>query len=194
MENDVYFYAMELVEGENLSQQLSNEGRVEAGEAVKIIRQIAKALEYIHSYQFIHGEVNPRNIVIRQDGVAKLLDLGSSCSIQQEVRSKGKLTKMPQYMAPEQIQPDGILNVRTDIYCLGATFYRILTGHPPVSGKNIEEIKKNIVEQEPTPINQVDYTIPEDLTKIVHRMIRKDAQKRYAEIKNVLFALKKILL
>ena len=97
-------------------------------------------------------------------------------------------------LAPEQVESGTILDVRTDIYCLGATFYRILTGRAPVTGKTVDEIKKGILEQEPTPIHELDHTIPEDLSKIVRRMLRKDPQKRYPEIKNVIFALKKILL
>ena len=61
-------------------------------------------------------------------------------------------------------------------------------------GKTIEDIKRNVVEQEPVAVNEVDFTIPEDLAKIVHRMMRKDINKRYRQIKNVLFALKKNLI
>ena len=154
VENNTYFYAMEMVEGDNLSQKLSDEGRLQVGDALKIIRNIAKALAHIHNHQYIHGEVNPRNIVVREDGVIKLLDLSSSCCIKDQVKSSGKLTKMPQYMAPEQVQTGENLDVRTDIYSLGATFYRALTGHPPISGKTIEEIKKNIIEQEPNALRK----------------------------------------
>ena len=101
---------------------------------------------------------------------------------------------MPQYMAPEQIKLGTKLGERTDIYSLGATFYRMLTGSPPVKGKTVEEISKNILQQEPKPITEIDFTIPEDLAKIVHRMLRKDYNKRYKEMKNVLFALRKILI
>lgn len=189
-----YYYAMELVEGDNLVQQLETAGRFQVGEAVPIIRQIAKALAHIHSYDMVHGEVSPRNIAIREDGVAKLLDLSSSFKIKPEKSSSGKPKKMPQYMAPEQVKANELLNVKTDIYCLGATFYRMLTGHPPVGGKSIEEICHNVLETDPTPMQEIDFTIPEDLSKIVHRMIRKDPAKRYKEIKNVLFALRKILI
>ncbi len=188
-----YYYAMELVEGDNLSQQLENEGRLEVGETLWVIRQIAQALEHIHSYKYIHSTVNPRNIVIRQDKVAKLLDLGASCEIGR-VNAECKLTKMPQYMAPEQLKIGEKLDIRTDIYCLGATFYRMLTGKPPISGKTVDEIRQNVLQEEPANIKDVDHTIPDDVAKIVHRMLRKDPVKRYPEIKNVLFALKKILL
>lgn len=191
LKNDTYYYAMELVEGDNLSQKLSDEGRLQVGEALRIIRQIAQALEHIHSYQYIHSKVSPRNIIIREDKVAKLLDLGGCCRINKEYPVK--VSKMPQYMAPEQFKPS-MGDVRTDIYSLGAIFYRMLTGHPPISGKTLDEIKENVVNQEPTPISEIDFTIPDGLAKIVHRMMRKDPQKRYPEIKNVLIALRKILI
>ena len=194
MEENGYYYAMELVEGENLADKMGNEGRLQVTDAVKVMRQIAKALEHIHSHGIIHAEVNPRNIVIREDGVAKLLDLSASCPLQPPKPSQGSLTKMPQYTAPEQARVGEALDVRTDIYALGATFYRMLTGHPPVLGKTLDEIRKNVLEQEPVPICNQDFTIPEELAKIVHRMLRKDPAKRYPEIKNVLFALHKILL
>jgi hypothetical protein len=194
VEDNGYYYAMELVEGENLADRLGTEGRLQLGETVRVMRQILKALEHIHSFGIIHAEINPRNIVIREDGVAKLLDLSSSCPLQPQRLSSGTLTKMPQYTAPEQVKSTEVLDVRTDIYSLGATFYRMLTGHPPISGKIVEDIRKNILEQEPTAISERDFTIPEELAKIVHRMLRKDPAKRYPEVKNVLFALHKILL
>lgn len=194
VEDNGYYYAMELVEGENLSDKLGSEGRLQMGEAVRVMRQILKAVEHIHSFAIIHAEINPRNIVIRQDGVAKLLDMSSSFPLQPSRLSSGALTKMPQYTAPEQVKTAEPLDVRTDIYSLGATFYRMLTGHPPISGKTVEEIRKNILEQEPMPISERDFTIPEELAKIVHRMLRKDPSKRYPEIKNVLFALHKIMI
>ncbi|NUM36209.1 MAG: serine/threonine protein kinase [Candidatus Brocadiae bacterium] len=192
LKNNFYYYAMELVDGENLTQKLSDEGRLQVAEALKIIRQVLQALEHIHNCQYIHGKVSPRNIIIREDKVAKLLDLGGCCKANKEYPSK--VTKMPQYMAPEQFKTPSVWDVKTDIYSVGATFYRMLTGRPPVSGKTLEEIKENCMSQEPTPIQEVDFTIPEDLAKIVHRMMRKDPQKRYPEIKNVLIALRKILI
>lgn len=191
-ENGTYYYAMELVEGDNLSQQLADGERFSVSESVRIIREIAKALEHIHSYHYIHGTINPRNIAVREDKVAKLLDLSGSCPIDTVVKEV-KMTKMPQYMAPEHFKIGEKLDIRTDIYCLGATFYRILTGRPPIAGKTLEEIRQNILQEEPKPISDVDFTIPEALTKIVHRMLRKDSSKRYQEISKVLFALKKIL-
>ncbi len=192
-ESGTYYYAMELVEGDNLAQQLSDEGRLQVPEALRVIRQIAQALEHIHSYQYIHGTVNPRNIVIREDKVAKLFDLSASCKLGR-VNQETRLSKMPQYMAPEQFKLGEKLDVRTDIYSLGATFYRMLTGKAPIGGKTVEDIRQNVLEQEPKPIQEHDFTIPEALAKIVHRMLRKDPEKRYREIKTVLFALKKILL
>ncbi len=191
LKNNAYYYAMEFVDGENLSQKLSDEGRLQVGEALKIIRQVLQALEHIHTFQYIHGKVSPRNIIIREDKVSKLLDLGGCCKANKEYTSK--VSKMPQYMAPEQFKTS-LWDVRTDIYSVGATFYRMLTGKPPVSGKTLEEIRENVFQQEPAPIQEIDFTIPEDLAKIVHRMMRKDPQKRYPEIKNVLIALRKILI
>ncbi len=193
-DNHMYYYSMELIEGENLTERLGTEGRLQPKDALNLIRQIANALRHIHSFEQIHTKVNPRNITIRNDGVAKLIDLSSVYSLKRNDPNQKKMSKMPQYMAPEQFRPKEPLDVRTDIYGLGATFYRILTGMPPVSGKSLEEIRKNIFEQEPASITDIDFTIPEDLAKIVHRMIRKDVKKRYPEIKNVLVALRKILI
>ncbi|HON44276.1 MAG: serine/threonine protein kinase [Planctomycetes bacterium] len=192
LKNDMYYYAMEFVEGENLSDKLQREGRLQVGESLRIIRQVCQALEHIHNDEYIHGQVNPRNIVLREDKVVKVLDLRYCCKMNQEYPFF-KITQMPQYMAPEQFLTNVSFDQRTDIYCLGVTFYRMLTGKPAVTGKTIEEIKVNVVEQEPTPIQDIDFTIPEPLAKIVHRMMRKDPAKRYPDIRRILFALKKIL-
>lgn len=195
VDNGMYYYAMELIDGQNLSGRLDREKRLQVGESLRIIKQIARALQHMHSEGRIHTEVNPRNIMIRDDGVSKLLDLSSSRSVKNgSAQSIGKITKMPQYMAPEQFSTSEELDTSTDIYCLGACFYRMLTGHTPASGKTIDEIKKSIIEREPKDITAIDFTIPEKLAKIVHRMIRKNPKKRYREIKNLMFALKRILI
>ena len=81
---------MELVGGENVSQKLGNEGRIQVGEAVRIIRQIATALGHIHKHKIIHAAVNPKNIIVREDGVAKLIDFSFSLHIDPEALSKKK--------------------------------------------------------------------------------------------------------
>ncbi|WP_372370092.1 serine/threonine protein kinase [Candidatus Uabimicrobium sp. HlEnr_7] len=195
VDNNMYYYAMELVDGQNLSGKLDREKRLQVGESLRIIKQIARALQHMHSLGRVHTEVHPRNIMIRDDGVSKLLDLSASRSTKSgPAKSIGKITKMPQYMAPEQFSTSSQLDASTDIYCLGACFYRMLTGNPPASGKSIEDIKTSIINNDPTPITSIDFTIPEKLAKIVHRMIRKDPKKRYREIKNLMFALKRILI
>ncbi|MBI4618505.1 MAG: serine/threonine protein kinase [Planctomycetes bacterium] len=185
------FYSMELVEGTNLHELLTKETRLPQERSIDFLLQIAKGLVTIHAHGIIHRDIKPDNVIIRKDGIAKLVDLGLA---KERGRAKTE-TSMgnPYYIAPELISSPDQVDVRADIYSLGATFYRMLTGRRPVDGKTTDEILENLLHGEPTPIQDIDHTLSEDVAKICKRMMAKDPAKRYMAMEMVVGALDKLL-
>ena len=127
------YLVMEFVEGESLGQQLERKGPMGEAEAIKMIAQVAQALHRAHKIGLIHRDVKPDNVLVNTDGVAKLADLG----LVKEAETDLNLTKTgrglgtPHFMAPEQFRNAKNVDVRCDIYSLGATLYMMVTGELP---------------------------------------------------------------
>ncbi|MFO7897641.1 MAG: protein kinase [Planctomycetota bacterium] len=134
-----YYFAMEFVEGETAAEKVTREGPLDEEEALRICRQIARALDHAHQRaNIIHRDVKPQNILLSRAGPAKLADLGlARQKIQGDstVTSSGITLGTPDYIAPEQIRGEIGLDGRCDIYALGATLYHLLVGHPPYRGE-----------------------------------------------------------
>ena len=131
--NSSPYLVMEFVEGESLGQRIEREGRMPESEAIRIIAQVAQGLHRAHKMGLVHRDVKPDNILIRNDGVAKLVDLG----LVKETETDLNLTKTgrglgtPHFMAPEQFRNAKNADPRCDIYSLGATLYMLVTGELP---------------------------------------------------------------
>jgi serine/threonine protein kinase len=136
--DDVTFLVFELVEGGSVGDKLEKVGRIPEAEAIRIITQISQALQYAHSHGVVHRDVKPDNILLLPDGRAKLTDFGLAKMHDSE---EDNLTRpasglgTPQFMAPEQFSDAKTVDVRSDIYSLGATLYNLVTGQLPFNGK-----------------------------------------------------------
>ncbi|MDB5309755.1 MAG: stkP 7, partial [Gemmataceae bacterium] len=132
------FLVMEFVDGESLGQRVERDGSVPEAEAVRLIAQVCDGLQRAHKQGLVHRDVKPDNILVTLDGVAKLTDMG----LVKEVEGDLNLTKTgrglgtPHYMAPEQFRNAKGVDVRGDIYSLGATLYALVTGTVPFLNSN----------------------------------------------------------
>jgi len=143
-ENDVHYLAMEYIDGYDLHTLIQREGAMEEGEALRIAVRIADGLEYAWTRDhLVHRDIKPGNIMIDQHGEVKILDLGVSISRTEGVSATEEeqaVLGTPQYMSPEQVGESGSVDVRADIYSLGATLYHMLTGQPPFTGSSLDAI------------------------------------------------------
>ena len=130
----LHYFVMELVEGKTIRQELDAGKVYGEREALEIVIQIAQALGHASKRGLVHRDVKPANIVLTADGVAKLADLGmarDAADLTQVKRERGLAIGTPYYIAPEQVRGRDDIDVRADLYSLGATLYHMTTGRPP---------------------------------------------------------------
>ncbi len=180
-EQGIYFFAMEYVEGTTLKDILTEQTSVPWKQALGIIQQIAGALEFAwNNQQLVHRDIKPDNIMITTRGVAKLADLGLARAARETSDDDDEVMGTPQYICPEQLlgQP---MDVRGDIYSLGATFYHAITGHFPFAGDSAAEIaRKHLNDPVPDP-REFDSSIPPELSYIISKMMAKKLEDRYED-------------
>jgi eukaryotic-like serine/threonine-protein kinase len=148
------FLVMEFVDGESLGQRMERSGAVPEAEAIKIIAQVCEGLQRAHKQGLVHRDVKPDNILVTKDGVAKLTDLGLVKDVEGELNltKTGRGLGTPHFMAPEQFRNAKTVDVRGDIYSLGATLYAIVTGTVPFgNAKPLDCWMKKIRNEFPPP-------------------------------------------
>ena len=183
-DGDVYYLPTEFVGGANLHTYLKEVGRLEFTAAVNLCKSVATALDHIWSQiNKVHGNVKPINVLVDLDGNAKL----ASTALSIYVREFGKdgIIGTPYYVSPEQLlnQP---LDLRADIYSLGATFYHVLTGRPPFAGRDPEQIAHARLTSDPAPVSQFCPDASPKITSVVERMMARSLGDRYQDYESLL--------
>ena len=190
--NGVHFLVMEQVDGSDLAHIVSEHGPLAVDTAVDCIIQAAKGLEYAHSEGVIHRDIKPANVLIDKKGTVKILDMGLARVFEAEDTPEDRLTDSGQvmgtcdYMAPEQAEDTRTADHRADIYSLGCTLYRIVTGKKPYEGGSQIQILMahraapipSLVEQRPD--------VPASLEVAYQKMMAKTPEDRYQSMTEVI--------
>ena len=199
------FIAAEYIDGETLHAHLQR-GPMSLNAVLDAAIQIASALHAAHDAKIIHRDIKPENVMIRPDGLVKLLDFGIAkiiepiptwnheAEIATTLRggtSPGMIIGTAAYMSPEQARGKTI-DGRTDIFSLGVLLYEMLTGRKPFDGETPMDIIGAILNKEPEPIRDLLDDVPPDIERIVNKLLRKDRDERYQTIKDVLIDLKDV--
>jgi len=146
------FLVMEFVQGETLESLLDRQGHLSPEWAAAVLRDVLQGLDAAHRRGFVHRDVKPQNILVREDGVAKLLDFGTvSIPTTERLTSVGHIVGTPAYMAPEQTGDDPI-TAQADLYSLGVVLHEMLTGRLPFTGRSRAEILIKHVTQPVPPM------------------------------------------
>jgi serine/threonine-protein kinase len=187
------YFAMEYVPGTDAERLLKEHGRLSIGRAVRLVCQLLQALEYAHAKGFVHRDIKPANVLLEQGGgreMVKLADFGLA-RIYQASRLSG-LTMIGDvggtvaFMAPEQITNFRDAQPPADQYSAAATLYKLLTGRDVYDlPRAVQKALAVIVEKEPVPIRSHRPEIPEGLAEALHRALAKDAQDRFAGVKEL---------
>lgn len=198
-DTDTLSVIQEFVDGKTIYELLKIKHIFEVKEAVDIISSILKGLEYVHRHNIVHREIKPSNIMIDMDGNTKITGFGIALIRAEGGRSRSGLgLAVPEYMSPEQIKRDKVIDHRTDIYSLGLLSYEMLTGKHPVYQSDIEslsdfEIMERQVKFKPKELNKVNNKIDRDLSDIIMKALEKDPADRYATCSEFLCELMKIV-
>ncbi|MEJ7861984.1 MAG: protein kinase [Pyrinomonadaceae bacterium] len=198
-----HFIVSEFINGKTLREILKVES-LKLSEALDISIQIANALCTAYEAHLVHRDIKPENIMVRPDGVVKVLDFGLAKLVEQKNKSilgledetvrqnqtaKGVIMGTVNYMSPEQAKGEKV-DERTDIFGFGAVIYEMLAGRTPFAGDSMSETFANLINAEPQPLSRFSSNVPDELQRIVAKMLRKKKDERYQTMKDVLMDLK----
>jgi serine/threonine protein kinase len=177
---DSFFIAMELIEGEPLSNRIA-QGPIEPADAVRVAIHVADGLSEAHEKEIVHRDIKPDNILVSKK-VVKILDFGIAKQLggtaEPGLTQGGMIMGTPFYMSPEQALGRA-LDARTDIFSLGVVLYEMLSGQKPFTGDAATQVLLQIVMNEPRDIGQAAAGISRPLAMIVRRCMQKQAADRY---------------
>jgi serine/threonine-protein kinase len=183
-----HYLVMEFIDGMTAHQRLEKNGRFSVSEASHILLDIARALEYLHSRNFVHRDIKPDNILLAPDGSAKLADLGviKHPSKSQDLTACGDGIGTPYYMPWEQtISPDTV-DARSDLFALGATYYHLLTGRLPFPGEDEHDITRQKTEEKYILPTEHDANLPREVDGIITRLLAWDPRKRFQNARELM--------
>ena len=199
---NTHYFAMEFVEGTDLSKVVQLSGPLPVADACDCIRQVAGGLQHAHQLGLVHRDIKPANLYLVHppgydkptpgatwkrpaDPVIKILDWGlarlqgaedGACSAGRE---EGMLVGTADYIAPEQSRDPRLVDIRADIYSLGCTFYYLLTGQPPFPGTSLMQKILQHQQEEPPSVLRLRPEVPDELAGILQRMLAKQPEARY---------------
>lgn len=184
----IMYMALELVTGGDLHKLLKRRGHIAVDDALRWISGCAKGLDAIHAAGLVHRDIKPANIFLDRDGTPKIGDLGLARAADGEDRMTmtGSSWGTPSYMSPEQIKGVADLDIRADIYSLGATLYTLLIGVEPFVGETSYVITHKVMTEPPPDPRNHDKTIPAQVAAVVAKSMAKDRNNRYQTPKEML--------
>lgn len=192
------YLATEFIEGRTLRDVIKN-GSISLSRILKILEQVANGLVAAHKAKIVHRDVKPENIMVRDDGIVKVLDFGlAKPSIQNNDDPElnktipGTVMGSARYMSPEQARGLAV-DERTDIWSLGVVLYEMLVGNAPFTGETTADTIASVIYKEPVPLNEVAPSLPEELHRIVRRALQKDRDERYQNVKDFALDIKNLV-
>src|SRR5687767_2964296 len=180
----IVYFAMALVEGENLAVRLHRQGALSPGEARRIMLEVAHALAYAHERGVVHRDIKPDNILLQSgDGRVLVTDFGIARAVTEGADARLTATGMaigtPAYMSPEQSTGDRQIDGRSDLYSLGVVAYQMLCGDPPFEASSTPALLVKHLSERPDPIVSRRRGVPPDLERAVMLLLEKDPDMRF---------------
>ncbi|HVT37444.1 MAG TPA: protein kinase, partial [Gemmatimonadaceae bacterium] len=180
------YYVMPFLDGETLREKLNRETQLGVGEAVRIARDVADALDYAHRHGVIHRDIKPENILLH-DGRPIVADFGIALAV--SAAASGRMTETglslgtPQYMSPEQATAEKQITARSDIYSLGSVLYEMLSGNPPHTGASAQQIIMKIIAEPVEPVTRFRKSVPQNVAAALAQSLEKLPADRFESAK-----------
>ena len=200
--DSLHFIATEFVDGETLREHLTKK-RMTVDEVLDVGVQVASALQTAHEAGIVHRDIKPENIMLRRDGIVKVLDFGlakltpDQVAIQSQAPTRQMVNTNPSvvmgtvgYMSPEQARGADI-DARTDIWSLGVVLYEMISGRAPFVGETPSHIIVSIFEHDPAPLS-ITSDVPDELQRVVFKALTKNRERRYQKVGDLLTELKRL--
>jgi len=178
--NGQYYLAMQYVFGSSLDKVLEERGRLPLSETIPIVKGVARALDAARLKGVIHRDIKPANILMTDDGAVKVVDFGLARGgdPSDSLSTPGQIVGTPFYMSPEQAQGI-VLDPRSDLYSLGATFYHLVTGRRAFEGETALAIMMKHLQEPPPPLHEVCPGLAPAVSHVVLTMMAKNPEDRY---------------
>lgn len=175
-----FFFVMELIDGVPLSVRLEQVKKFSERQAFAVALQVARALEHAHKHGIVHRDIKPQNIMLTRDGIAKVCDFGLAKSKKDDGHTiAGRVFGTPHYISPEQAKGERDIDIRADIYSLGATLYRMVTGSTVFTGDDAMAIMVKHVTEPVVPPKRRAPELSESAGHIIMKCLQKDRKLRY---------------
>lgn len=189
-----WWYAMELVEGISLAERIEERGPLNERDALRMFIPLADALQHLHEVGVVHRDVKPANILIDPRERALLADLGLAFARDEpSLTGSGGVLGTPHYVSPEQARDSSKVDVRSDIWSLGATLYHAVTGRPPFSGSSVAEVFSAVLQD---PLEDPRQHVPglsASFVLVLRACLTRDLERRYQEPKELKADLQRLL-
>lgn len=185
-ESDGYcFMAMTLLSGMTVKNRMKQTQTIPVDEALHIVQQVAEALHYAWlEAKIIHRDVKPENIMLTDEGLVKLADLGLAMR-PKDWKEGMEISGSPSYMSPEQFYGEK-LDSRSDIYSLGVMLYQMLSGMLPFRAENVQELALQHTQEEAVPLSKLNLRIPPMVSALVKKMMAKQPEERFQSMEDLL--------
>ena len=178
-EGNLYYIVMELVQGKTLKEVIQKEGKLSWKWSINVAIQIASALETAHKNNIVHRDIKPHNIIITEEGVAKVTDFGIAKAVSNStITAFGATIGSVHYFSPEHAR-GGFTDAKSDLYSLGVVMYEMLTGKVPFDADTPVSIALMHMQEQAIPPITLNSNIPNSVNKIVIKAMQKDANLRY---------------
>jgi protein kinase-like protein len=175
-----YYIAMELVDGQSIRDHLEAGRIFTEEETLDVASKAARALHHAARQGVVHRDIKPANIMLTRDGKVKITDLGlAKDAIDLSLTRSDATVGTPQYIAPEQARDSQSVDVRSDLFALGATLYHMVTGQPPFTGGTLAEIITRVLYETEEPVERLNPAVSVSFARLISRMLAKDPEDRY---------------
>jgi hypothetical protein len=174
----LHYLSMEYMDRGSLEERVGAEGPLHWRTALEILHDAASGLMYAESRGIVHRDIKPANLMQNHAGVTKIADLGLATQVDQEEVGERKIFGTPHFISPEQVR-GGAADCRSDLYSLGATAYRLLSGHTPFEGDSSRAILRAKLLEDPRPLGEWVPDLPADVRDIIVRAMQRDPDRRY---------------